>query len=227
MCVLAKRNKDSKLIWSRRPPAQPPPKPQPLTDTTSPIPTTDDTTPFLLTKDDTTADSIPPPEDKPDDRWAIGECISYDNVGPISPESPEGYKQFISFRDTKSKHIFNYPVKTCDEDTFLYYLARVLRFFTSRGFKPRILRSDYYTTFVPPKQTHSTKTINAGTRAPPPTNNGKTPSNGTYRPSWPTSPQQYTAKTSSAPTYGHLHSHIGQDSTTPYLTPSSRIPPHI
>jgi hypothetical protein len=27
VCVLAKRNKDSKLIWSKRPPAQPPPPP--------------------------------------------------------------------------------------------------------------------------------------------------------------------------------------------------------
>ena len=42
---------------------------------------------------------------------------------------------------------FCYPVKTCNEDTFLYHLQRVLRFFTSRGFQPRILRSDYYTTF--------------------------------------------------------------------------------
>ena len=38
-----------------------------------------------------------------DTRWDIGECISYDNVGPISPESSEGYKQFLSFGDTRSK----------------------------------------------------------------------------------------------------------------------------
>ena len=43
--------------------------------------------------------------------------------------------------------MFNYPIKICDEDTFLYYLKRVLRFFTTRGFKPKVLRSDYYTTF--------------------------------------------------------------------------------
>jgi hypothetical protein len=46
------------------------------------------------------ADTSQPPDNKADHRWAIGECISYDNVGPISPESSEGYKQFISFRDT-------------------------------------------------------------------------------------------------------------------------------
>jgi hypothetical protein len=59
----------------------------------------------------------------------------------------EGYRQFIAFRDTRSKYLFCYPVKTCNEDIFLYYLNRVLRYFTTRGFKPRILRSDYYTTF--------------------------------------------------------------------------------
>ena len=68
-------------------------------------------------------------------------------MGPISPESVEGYRQFIAFRDTRSKYLFCYPVKTCNEDIFLHYLNRVLRFFTTRGFKPRILRSDYYTTF--------------------------------------------------------------------------------
>ena len=66
---------------------------------------------------------------------------------PHHPESIEGYKQFIAFRDTRSKYLFCYPVKTCNEDTFLYYLDRVIRFFNTRGFKPRILRSDYYTTF--------------------------------------------------------------------------------
>jgi len=133
VCVLAKRNRDSKLIWSRRPPPQPPPSP----GSPSPAPITD-------SKDISTADPV---DTRSDSQWAIGECISYDNVGPISPESVEGYRQFIAFRDTRSKYLFCYPVKTCNEETFLYYLNRVLRFFTSRGFKPRILRSDYYTTF--------------------------------------------------------------------------------
>jgi hypothetical protein len=73
--------------------------------------------------------------------------MSYDNVGPINPPSIEGYKQFFAFRETRSKYLFNFPVKHCDEDTFLYHLDRVLRFFTTRGFKPRNLRSDYFSTF--------------------------------------------------------------------------------
>ena len=52
-----------------------------------------------------------------DSQWAIG---------PISPESVEGCCQFIAFRDTRSKYLFCYPVKTCNEDIFLYYLTRVL-----------------------------------------------------------------------------------------------------
>ena len=133
VCVLAKRNRDSKLVWSRPPPPQPPPSPQ--SPSPAPVPDSKNSSPDVKT------------DNRLDTQWAIGECISYDNVGPISPESVEGYRQFIAFRDTRSKYLFCYPVKTCNEDIFLYYLNRVLRFFTTRGFKPRILRSDYYTTF--------------------------------------------------------------------------------
>jgi hypothetical protein len=38
--------------------------------------------------------------------------------------------------------MFNYPIKTCDEDTFLYYLQRVLRFFTTREGTPQRLLHD-------------------------------------------------------------------------------------
>ena len=132
VCILAKRNRDSKLIWSRKPPPQPPPVSPPSSS------------PITDSKDVKQPDTTEPREDQ---QWSIDECISYDNVGPINPESIEGYKHFIAFRDTRSKYFFCYPVKTCYEDTFLYYLELVLRFFTTRGFKPRILRSDYYTTF--------------------------------------------------------------------------------
>jgi hypothetical protein len=147
VCILAKRNKDSKLIWARRP-AQPLPstQPPPLPSPSPPIPLRPDIK--FDTTMQTSSSSLPTVDtERNDSQWEIGECISYDNVGPISPESIEGYRQFIAFRDTCSKYLFCYPVKTCNEDTFLYHLQRVLRFFTSRGFKPRILRSDYYTTF--------------------------------------------------------------------------------
>ncbi len=114
VCILAKRNKDSKLIWSRRPPAQPPPDqppPQPpdsspptqppyTTDSKPPVPLLP-TTPRDIT--DSKPTTIPEPDTskaapittiaddlKDDSLWEIGECISYDNVGPISPETAEG-----------------------------------------------------------------------------------------------------------------------------------------
>jgi hypothetical protein len=151
VCVLAKRNKDSKLIWSRRPPAQPPPTSPPPPTTLAnvpPTPTAETDTKMGTSTTLSPSDLTTHADDfKDDSSWNIGECISYDNVGPINPPSIEGYKQFLAFRDTRSKYLFNFPVKHCDEDTFLYYLERVLRFFTSRGFKPRILRSDYFSTF--------------------------------------------------------------------------------
>jgi hypothetical protein len=103
VCILAKRHKDSKLIWARRPsqplsPAQPPPLPSPSPQIPSRPDTKFDTTmqPF--------SSFLPTVEtERNDSQLEIGECISYDNVGPISPESIEGYQEFIAFRDTRSK----------------------------------------------------------------------------------------------------------------------------
>ena len=83
-------------------------------------------------------------DNQPDHTWPIGSLIYYDNVGPISPASLEGYTQLLVFRDTRSKYIFSYPVKTCNEEILLTYLNKVLRFFTTRGFKPS---RDFYSTF--------------------------------------------------------------------------------
>ena len=83
-----------------------------------------------------------------DESWQIGEVISYDDLGPIPPASSEGYTKILTFLDNRPKHLFPYPAKTCTEKIFLYYLERILRFFTTRGYKPRILRSsDYCFTF--------------------------------------------------------------------------------
>ena len=41
------------------------------------------------TKTEASAAVIPQDQEE-NTRWDIGECISYDNVGPISPESSEG-----------------------------------------------------------------------------------------------------------------------------------------
>ena len=128
VCILAKRNRDSHNIWkSKAPVPSPNPSPDPNTPITSTIPNDKD--------------------NQPDHAWPIGSLIYYDNVGPISPASLEGYTQLLVFRNTRSKYIFSYPVKTCNEEIFLNYLSKVLRFFTTRDFTPTTLRSDFYSTF--------------------------------------------------------------------------------
>jgi hypothetical protein len=127
-CILAKRNRDSLNVWKAR---STPLTPTPHPDTTMPTDT-----------------ASPPDKDlQPDHSWHIGSLMYYDNVGPINPASIEGYTQLFVFRDTRSKYIFSYPVKSCNEDIFLHYLAKALRIFSSRGFTTMTLRSDFYSTF--------------------------------------------------------------------------------
>ena len=188
-----------------RPPAQLPPPPPPTTDSSPPP------IPSLTTNTDTVPSL---PDDHTDDSdWAIGECISYNNVGPINPEGIEGYKQFICFRDTKSKYMFNYPVKTCNEEMFLYHLERVLHFFTSCGHTPRILRSDYFSTFRSAKATvfYADHRCTHKSSAPYQQWQNATfikPSSATYLP-----PSR--AKTFSGQTHGLMHSHTGPASINP------------
>ena len=88
VCKLAKRNKDSKLIWSRRPLAQPPPpQPSPKTPDSVPrTPTEETDTKLDMSPQLTSSEPTSHADDFKDDlSWNIGECISYDNVGPINP----------------------------------------------------------------------------------------------------------------------------------------------
>lgn len=95
------------------------------------------------------ADFIPTTTiDEPlNESWQSGDVINYVDLRPITPASSEGCTKVLAFRDTRFKYLFTYPVKTKTEEIFLYFLERVLRFFTTRGYKPRILRSEYYITF--------------------------------------------------------------------------------
>ena len=113
------------------------------------------TTPSQQTTADSSQSNVkpPPPADfiptttmnEPlDESWQIGEVISYDDLGPITPASSEGHTKKLTFLDNRSKYLFAYPAQTCTEKIFLYYLERISRFFTTRGYKPRILRSSDY-----------------------------------------------------------------------------------
>jgi hypothetical protein len=83
-----------------------------------------------------------------DREWNVGECITVDNVGPINPGSIDGFKYFFIFKDIKSKKIFTFLVKTCDEESYLKALEEVLEHLVKYGHKTKVVRSDYYSTFL-------------------------------------------------------------------------------
>ena len=85
---------------------------------------------------------------RPEDReWSTGQCITVDNVGPINPESIDGFQYFFLFKDVYSRKVFVTLTDTCDEDSYLGALEDVLRYFKKHGHRPRVIRTDYYTTF--------------------------------------------------------------------------------
>ena len=77
-----------------------------------------------------------------------GECISCDNVGPINPRSMEGFTCFFLFRDTHSRRLHVYPARNADEETYLECLYDVILFYHRKGFKSKIIRTDFYSTFT-------------------------------------------------------------------------------
>ena len=80
--------------------------------------------------------------------YAPGECISCDNVGPINPKSMEGFTCFFLFRDTHTRRLHVYPSKTADEETYLTHLYDVLRYYHKRGLRTKIIRTDFFSTFI-------------------------------------------------------------------------------
>ena len=97
-------------------------------------------------------DSNPPfkggkPMDNGNRTWSVGECLSVDNVGPINPESHEGYQHYFLFKDMCSKMIFIYLTDSTGEDSYLYALNDVVKFFMARGHKCNVVRGDYYTSY--------------------------------------------------------------------------------
>lgn len=154
ICVLAKRNKDSKNRWSkanirriRRRGSVIPDKTVVMEDRKRPAVVTD----LHLSEDVDESEIVNSIENLPDidiDSWGIGECISADNIGPISPASINGSTALFMFRDTKSRMIFTYPIKSANEVQYLSCLNKVLDYFESFGHKTKIIRTDYFKTFL-------------------------------------------------------------------------------
>lgn len=93
----------------------------------------------------------PKPMDDGNRTWGIGECITVDNVGPISPESEDGYRNFFLFKDMSSKMVFMYLTESCDEESYLYALDDVVTYFKRHGHQCKTIRSDYFSTFLSEK----------------------------------------------------------------------------
>ena len=180
----------------------PPTRPPPLPPAEQPPPNSPSSPP-VLSHSDTKLDtamvpsSLSPPKvdtERNDSQWDIGECISYDNVGPISPESIEGYRQFIAFHDTQSRPATRTPFSTTYSGFYASSPAEV----SNRAFSAVI-------TTQPSAQLRPInfmRTTSATTKAPHLTNNGKTQWSETYKLSYPTSLQSYMAKTLCAPISG-------------------------
>ena len=165
LCVLAKRCRDNHNRWSRHTLKRTRPPTPPTANTTIPTNTSTDSAPptpvdiahLIYNPDPPKLPPLLPPTPTDDTQnpntaqppTRIGEIISMDNVGPpISPTSIDGYSSLFVFRDIASKTLFTYPIKSPNEDTFLYYLNRVIKYFLDHGFTPRILRTDYFSTFI-------------------------------------------------------------------------------
>ena len=68
---------------------------------------------FLGIKPDPIQDS----KDNDEFKWGIGECVSIDDIGPISPKSSERYSSFFYAKDLGSNKVFTYMTEECDSDT--------------------------------------------------------------------------------------------------------------
>ena len=79
---------------------------------------------------------------------AVGELISCDDVGPISPASMDGHTRFFMFRDKRSRKKHFFAIKNNDSETFIKCFEFVIDYYESMGYKVKTLRSDYFSTFL-------------------------------------------------------------------------------
>ena len=77
-----------------------------------------------------------------------GELLSCDDVGPINPLSMDGHSRFFLFRDTRTRKKHFFAIKNNDSETFIKCFEFVIDYYESKGYKVKILRSDYFSTFV-------------------------------------------------------------------------------
>ena len=79
---------------------------------------------------------------------AVGELISCDDVGSISPVSMDGHTRFFMFRDKRSRKKHLFAIKNNDSETFIKCFEFVIDYYESMEQKVKTLRSDYFSTFL-------------------------------------------------------------------------------
>ena len=89
-------------------------------------------------------------KDKREGKWTTGQCISIDDIGPISPASPEGYTGFYYIKDLASRKVFTHLVSSCSSETYLDVLDRIRLYFKGEGYKLEVVRSDYKNIYKTP-----------------------------------------------------------------------------
>jgi hypothetical protein len=80
-------------------------------------------------------------------RYKSGELLSCDNVGPVNPNSFEGYAQSFIWRDTSTNRMFSHLDKEAFEDVYLEGLEIIYK---RHGIKIKVIRSDDFTTTLDP-----------------------------------------------------------------------------
>ena len=127
ICVLAKRRKECTLKW----------KSVKMGKKRQKLRLSEDTENQLIQKEIEEMTNYEP-----------GELLSCDDVGPINPLSMDGHSRFFLFRDTRTRKKHFFAIKNNDSETFIKCFEFVIDYYESKGYKVKILRSDYFSTFV-------------------------------------------------------------------------------
>ena len=60
----------------------------------------------------------------------------------------DGHSRFFLFRNTRTRRKHFFAIKNNDSETFIKCFEFVIDYYESKGYKVKILRSDYFSTFV-------------------------------------------------------------------------------
>ena len=97
------------------------------------------------------SDPIQDSKDNDESKWGIGESLSIDDIGPISPKSSEGYSSFFYAKDLGSNKVFTYMAEECDSNTYLEVIEKIRLYFNGKGHILKTIRSDFKNIYRTPE----------------------------------------------------------------------------